>query len=146
MTTTTTTATSNTDTRSISARLDALSRTFAPVFARTALSVVFLISGLTKLSQYEGTQAYMSSVGVPGAFLPLVIAFEIFAPLAVILGWQARIAAFLLAGFSLVTALLFHFNFADQIQSIMFMKNIAIAGGFGLIFANGSGAFSLSRQ
>ena len=143
---TTTTATSNTNTRSISARLDMLSRTFAPVFARTALSAVFLISGRTKLSQYEGTQAYMSSVGVPGALLPLVIAFEILAPLAVILGWQARIAAFLLAGFSLVTALLFHFNFADQIQSIMFMKNIAIAGGFGMIVAYGSGAFSLSRR
>lgn len=127
-------------------RLDRLSKSFAPVFSRTALSSIFLISGLTKLSQYQGTQAYMDSVGVPGALLPAVIAFEILAPLAVIFGWYARFAAFLLAGFSLVTALLFHFNFADQIQSIMFMKNVAIAGGFGLVVAYGSGSFSLKRS
>jgi len=127
-------------------RLDSLSKKFSPVFSRTALSSIFLLSGLTKLSQYQGTQAYMESVGVSGALLPAVIAFEILAPLAVILGWYARVAAFLLAGFSLVTALAFHFNFADQIQSIMFMKNVAIAGGFGLLVAYGPGPFSLKRS
>ena len=125
------------------ASIERLNQRFVPVLARTALSSVFLLSGLTKLTQYEGTQAYMSSVGVPGALLPLVITFEILAPLAVIFGWHARFAAFLLAGFSGLTALLFHFDFSDQIQTIMFMKNIAIAGGFGLVLAFGPGPFSL---
>jgi putative oxidoreductase len=88
----------------------------------------------------------MEALGVPGALLPAVIAFEIVAPIAVIVGWHARIAAFFLAGFSLLTALIFHFDFADQIQSIMFMKNVAIAGGFLLLMANGPGPFSISKR
>lgn len=72
----------------------------------------------------------MASMGVSTALLPLVIATEIVAALALIIGFQTRIAAFLLAGFSILSALFFHLDFADQLQSILFMKNIAIAGGF----------------
>ncbi|WP_427453525.1 DoxX family protein [Litorimonas sp. WD9-15] len=126
--------------------LERLAQTYIPPVARTALVSVFLISGLTKLGQYAGTQGYMESVGVPGELLPLVIALEILAPLAIIIGWQTRIAAVLLAGFAGLSALMFHFDFSDQIQTIMFLKNISIAGGLGLLAAFGAGTFALDNR
>jgi putative oxidoreductase len=88
----------------------------------------------------------MEAMGVPGTLLPLVIVVELLGGLAVMLGWHTRIAAFLLAGFSLLSALLFHANFGDQMQMIMFMKNISIAGGFLMIVSLGGGAFSLDSR
>jgi putative oxidoreductase len=126
--------------------LEQFAQKYFPPFARTALASVFLLSGLTKLSQYEETQGYMESVGVPGELLPLVIALEVLAPLAIIIGWQTRIAAILLAGFAGLSALLFHFDFSDQIQTIMFLKNISIAGGLGLLAAFGAGSFALENR
>jgi putative oxidoreductase len=113
---------------------------------RGLLSVLFLMSGLGKVGAYAGTAAYMSSLGVPAALLPVVIATEVLGALAIILGWQTRIAALLLAGFSLLSALVFHTHFADQIQTIMFLKNVSIAGGFLLLVANGAGPLSLDRR
>jgi len=113
---------------------------------RAVLASLFLLSGLSKLGAYKATAAFMAAAGVPGALLPLVIATELGGSLAVILGWRTRIAAALLAGFSLLTALLFHNNFADQIQMIMFFKNVSIAGGFLLLVANGAGPISLDRR
>ena len=117
----------------------------APV-ARIMISLIFVTSGLSKISGYAGTQGYMEAMGVPGAILPLVIAVELLGGLAVMLGWHTRIAAFGQAGFSLLSALLFHANFGDQMQMIMFMKNVAIAGGFLMIVALGGGAFALDNR
>lgn len=119
---------------------------YADLAGRVLLSGLFLLSGIGKLGAYAGTGAYMKAVGVPTALLPLVIAIEVFGALAVILGWKTRIAAFLLAGFSLLAALIFHNNFADQIQMIMFLKNVSIAGGLLLLVANGAGPLSLDRR
>lgn len=122
---------------------------FNPLFetaGRVLIAAIFVISGIGKIGAYAGTQAFMASMGVPGALLPLVIAFEIGAGLAVIVGFQARSAAFLLAGFSLVTAVLFHGNLGDQMQAILFWKNVAIAGGFLFVVANGAGAWSIDAQ
>lgn len=113
---------------------------------RVLLAALFLLSGVGKLGAYSGTVAYMASMGVPGAMLPVVIALEVLGGLAIILGWQTRVVAFLLAGFSLVSALLFHHNFADQMQMVMFLKNVSIAGGFLLLVAHGAGAYSLDRR
>jgi len=110
------------------------------------LGSLFLLSGLSKLGAYGATAAYMSSAGVPGALLPAVIAVELLGSLAVIVGWKTRVAAALLAGFSLLAAFLFHNNFADQIQMIMFLKNVSIAGGFLLLVAKGAGPVSLDRH
>jgi putative oxidoreductase len=118
----------------------------AELVGRILLASLFLLSGLSKLGAYGATAAYMSSAGVPGALLPAVIAVELLGSLAVIVGWKTRIAAALLAGFSLLAAFLFHNNFADQIQMIMFLKNVSIAGGFLLLVANGAGAISLDRR
>ena len=101
----------------------------APV-GRILIAIMFLIAGINKIPAYSGTQSYMDSMGVPGALLPLVISLEIIGGLAIILGWQSRIVAFALAGFCILSAILFHSNFTDQNDMILFMKNIAIAGGF----------------
>ncbi len=75
-----------------------------------------------------------------------MIIVEVLVGLAVIMGWQTRLAALTLAGFSIVAALMFHANLADQIQFIMFMKNVTIAGGFLLLAANGPGAYALDNR
>jgi putative oxidoreductase len=113
---------------------------------RSLLAVLFLLSGLGKIGAYDATTTYMSAVGVPGVLLPVVIATEGFGAIAIILGWQTRVAALLLAGYALLTALIFHTNFADQIEMIMFLKNVSIAGGFLLLVANGAGPLSLDRR
>ena len=113
---------------------------------RLLISLVFLLSGINKLSSFAGTQAYMESAGVPGAMLPIVIAVEILGGLAVILGWHTRVAAFALAGFSLLSALMFHTDFGDQVQMIMFMKNLGLAGGFLMIVAMGAGPWSIDNR
>jgi len=85
----------------------------------------------------------MASVGVPGGLLPIVISLELGGAIALIVGWQTRVVAFLLAGFAVVSALIFHTHFADQIQMIMFWKNVSIAGGLLLLVVHGAGPLSL---
>ena len=118
----------------------------AAPFARILISLIFVTSGFSKISGYAATQGYMEAMGVPGALLPVVIAVELLGGLAVMLGWHTRLAAFLLAGFSLLSALLFHADFGDQMQMIMFMKNVSIAGGFLMIMSLGGGAFALDNR
>lgn len=122
-----------------------IQRIAAPL-GRVLIAAIFVLSGLSKITAYTNTQGYMEAMGVPGALLPLVILFEVLAGLAIIVGWQTRLVAFALAGFSILSAIMFHFNFADQIQFIMFMKNIAISGGFLFLVANGPGAFALDNR
>jgi len=114
--------------------------------ARVFLGQIFLLSGLFKISGYAGTQGYMESMGVPGMLLPLVIALEVGGGLAIIAGWQTRLTAVALAVFTLVAAAIFHNNLADQTQMIMFMKNIAITGGFILLAVHGAGGYSLDNR
>jgi putative oxidoreductase len=116
------------------------------ITGRILLASLFLLSALSKLGAYSATAAYMSAFGVPAALLPVVIATEGLGALAIILGWRTRIAAGVLAGFSVLAAVKFHSNFADQIQMIMFLKNISIAGGFLLLVANGAGPLSIDRR
>jgi len=114
---------------------------------RIMLSAMFIIAGFGKIGAgYAGTQAYMDSVGVPGLLLPAVIAVEILGGIAILIGFQTRIAAALLFGFTLSAALLFHSDFNQQMQSILFMKNIAIAGAFLVLYAQGPGQWTLNPQ
>jgi putative oxidoreductase len=111
---------------------------------RFGLSAIFVLSGFAKLGAgYEGTQGYMEAMGVPGGLLPLVIFAEIVGGLAIAAGLLTRWAALGLAVFSVASAFLFHFQLADQMQFINFFKNIAIAGGFLVLAANGAGKFSV---
>jgi putative oxidoreductase len=114
---------------------------------RVLLSAIFISAGISKLGAgYAGTQGYMEAMGVSGSLLPLVIATEILAGIALLVGFKARIAAFLLAGFSVLSAVLFHFDFSDQMQSILFMKNLAIAGGLLMVVAHGGGHWSVDSR
>lgn len=119
---------------------------YAELGGRVFLSALFLLSGLGKLGAYAATAGYMASQGVPGWLLPLVILTEIGGGLAIALGWKTRIVAFLMAGFTLVSALIFHTHFADPNQMINFWKNVAIAGGFLLLVVHGAGPLSLDQR
>lgn len=121
-------------------------RKLAELAGRILLSGLFLVSGFGKIGAYGGTLAYMASQGVPGALLPAVIATEVLGAFAIVAGWKTRIVAALLAGFTLVTAFVFHRNFGDPIQMLMFLKNVSISGGFLLLAANGAGTLSIDRR
>ena len=111
------------------------SHSLAYLLARILLMALFLVSGLGKLGDLSGTQAYMEAMGVPGILLWPTVAFEIGSGLCILLGFQTRLVSIVLVGFSLVTAFIFHHNFADQTQQIMFLKNLGLAGGFLLLAA-----------
>ena len=113
------------------------------LLGRIGLALLFIISGWGKISGYAGTQQYMEAMGVPGALLPLVILLELGGGLAIAAGLCSRWGALALAGFSVVTALVFNANFGDTMQAINFWKNIGMAGGFLLLAAQGAGAFSI---
>ena len=116
------------------------------LLGRIGLSAIFIISGLGKIAGYAGTQQYMESAGVPGGLLPLVIALEVGGGLAILVGFGARWLAPAMAAFTVAAAFLFHANFADQMQMVNFMKNIAIAGGFLTLAAQGAGAWSIDAR
>lgn len=118
----------------------------ADLIARLLMAQLFLPAGIGKIFSYQGTQGYMESMGVPGALLPLVILVEVVAPALMIIGWQVRWAALALAGFALLTALLFHTDFSQQMQVIQFTKNLAIAGGLILLAAAEPGRFGVDGR
>lgn len=113
---------------------------------RVLLAAIFVFAGYGKLGAYDATQAFMISQGVPGVFLPLVILLELGGGIAIMLGLFTRLTAFALACFCVASALIFHGNAADQNESIMFMKNLAMAGGFLILAASGPGDLSLDNR
>ncbi|CAH9064561.1 Inner membrane protein YqjF [Pseudoalteromonas holothuriae] len=115
------------------------------LLARFGLSAIFILAGLNKVQYFEGNAQYMASAGLPSELLPLVIAFELVGGLLILSGLLSRVTALVFAGFSIVSAVLFHANLADQIQFIMFFKNIAIAGGFLMLAAHGAGQWSIDQ-
>lgn len=116
------------------------------LMARVLMAWIFIGAGLSKLGAgYAGTQGYMASVGLPGELLPLVILLEIGGGIALVLGFQARLTALALALFSIVSAFMFHAA-ADQMQQIMFMKNLAMAGGLLAFTVFGAGRLSLDGE
>lgn len=128
-------------------------RDLAAPLGRLLLALIFIMAGASKIGGYAGTQGYMESMGVPGALLPLVILAELGGGLALLLGWQARLMAFLLAGFSILSGVIFHLLPAQgltgmeaQAQMISFMKNLSIAGGMLMVVASGPGAWALDNR
>ena len=113
---------------------------------RVLLSLLFIMAGFNKIIGYSGTAAYMESQGVPGILLPLVILAELGGGLLILVGFKTRIIAFLLAGFCVLTAFIFHSNFAEQSEITAFLKNMALAGGFLMLLAHGAGHWSLDEK
>ena len=116
------------------------------VLGRIFLSTLFLIEGTNKIFNYEETIQYMEIFGVPGYLAIPAIILEILFPLLLIIGYQTKIAALVMMIFTIVVAIIFHTNFDDQMQFITFFKDIAIAGGFIIIFVNGAGKFSVDYK
>ena len=115
------------------------------LIARILMPILFIVAGWGKINGYAGTQQYMEAMGVPGFFLPLTILLEFGGGLAILFGFFTRTTALITAVFTVLTALLFHANFAEGANSIMFMKNFSIAGGFLLLAITGPGAYSIDR-
>jgi len=113
---------------------------------RILITLIFVISGYGKIGGYEATQTYMAATGVPGGLLPLVILTELGGSLLIVFGLFTRYAAFALAGFSIVSGILFHGDWADQMQQILLLKNFAMAGGFLFLVVHGAGSISLDRR
>ena len=121
-------------------------KNFTELAARILLGHMFLLAGINKITAYAGTQGYMEAMGIPGMLLPAVIALEIAGGLAIIVGFKTHWVAYGLAGFSAVAAVLFHADFSDQMQMIMFMKNWTIAGGLLMLAVHGAGKLSLDHK
>ena len=116
------------------------------VFGRIFLSTIFLFEGINKIFNYEGTIEYMESFNVPEFLAIPTIILEILFPLLLIIGYQTKLSALVLAIFTLATALIFHTDFTNQMQLISFLKNFAIAGCFLILFINGAGKYSLDHK
>jgi putative oxidoreductase len=113
---------------------------------RILLVTLFIVSGLGKIPGYEATAGYMQAKGVPGLLLPVVIAVELLGGLAVAIGFRTRLAAFLLAGFTLLTLLFFHNPLVDPGEQVQFLKNLGITGALLLVIAQGAGPLSLDAR
>ena len=116
------------------------------VLGRILLSIIFLIEGMNKIFNYEGTIEYMENFNVPEYLAIPAIIVEILFPLLLIVGYQTKISALALAIFTVATALIFHTDFTNQMQLTSFLKNFAIAGGFLIIFVNGAGKYSIDHK
>jgi len=116
------------------------------LIGRILISVLFLLNGIFKISNYDGTIGWMESYGMPGIFLFPAIILEIAGPVLVIIGYKTKLTAGLLSLFCVATAIIFHNDFTDQMQFTSFLKNIALAGGFLILFVNGAKSLSLDNK
>ena len=112
---------------------------------RLLLSILFLIEGLGKISMQENVVMYMEDYGVPGILFVPAIAVEILFPIILIVGYKTKWAASVMALFTFAVAIIFHTDFSEKMQMIFFLKDIAIAGGFMIVFAYGPGKISLDN-
>ncbi len=120
-------------------------KAFPMLIGRILLVLIFLLSGIEKIENFGGIAQFMASHGMPytNFFLVGAIFFELVGSITVILGYFARFGALLLLIFLIPTTLIFHNNFADQTQWIMFVKNVSMFGGCLILLASGAGRFSL---
>ena len=118
----------------------------ADLIGRILISALFLLNGIFKINNYEGTIGWMESFGMPGVLLIPAIILEIAGPVLIIIGYKTKLAAGLLSLFCIATAFIFHNDFANQMQLTSFLKNIALAGGFLILFVNGAKGFSLDNK
>ena len=116
------------------------------LIGRILISALFLISAFNKIFNLEGSMSWMEGFGLPGFLIYPAIVIEVILPVLVIVGYQARIAAGILASFCLLTAFIFHFDFSNQMQLVSFFKNIGLAGGFLFIVANGTKDWAVDKE
>ena len=116
------------------------------ILGRLLLAAIFLINGIGKIFNYEGTIQYMENFDIPGYLIIPAITVEILFPILLIIGYYTKFSALVLSLFTLVLAVIFHTDFSNQMQLMSFLKNIAIAGGFLIIFVYGPGKYSIDHK
>jgi putative oxidoreductase len=118
------------------------------LLGRILIAIVFLWSGYGKVTDFATNVGYAAAAGMPMPQVAIVLGaiVELLGSLLLIIGFQVRLVAFIMAGFAIVTALIFHHNFADFEQELNFMKNLSIAGGLLQIAALGGGALSMDGR
>lgn len=117
--------------------------------SRIFLALLFIVGGFGKLAGGPaGFAGYLGSLGFPAplVFAWATIAVEALGGLAILVGFKTRVAAYVLAAFCIGTALVAHFDFADQNQMTQFLKNLGLAGGFLLLAGTGAGAISVDGR
>lgn len=122
---------------------------YGALAGRILLALIFVMSGINKISTPEATQQYMASHGMTmatGLLYVGAIAVEVGAGLALLIGYQTRLASLLLAIFLIPTTLIFHTQFGDQNQLIHFLKNLAIMGGLLYVSVYGAGPMSVDAR
>lgn len=120
---------------------------YVPLIGRILLGLIFVLSGITKVTGFEGTQQHMASQGIPltGVLLVGAILVEVLGGLSILLGLWARAGATALFLFLIPATLIFHTDFSQQTQMIMFLKNLSIMGGLLLLFAYGGGTYRIQE-
>lgn len=133
----------------VAGRADASSSTsLAILVGRILLSIMFILAGYSKLTAIAGTAGWFGSLGIPAPTLVAIAAgvVELVGGLAILVGFKTRIAALVLAAFTIAATLIAHTNLADQMQQLLFMKNLAVTGGFLILAAVGAGALSVDAR
>ena len=113
---------------------------------RIFISLVFLLSGYNKIFNYDNTLDWMEGFGIPGFLLWPAIVLEILLPIFIIIGYRTKISALILGAFCIATALLFHLDFTNQMQTIALLKNFGLAGGFLFIAVNGPKEWAIDKK
>ena len=118
------------------------------LIGRILLAAIFILAGFGKLTDISGTAAYFAMYNLPGGAASAVVAglIELLGGLAILVGFQTRIAGWVMAVFSVATALIAHTGWSDMMQLIHFQKNLAMAGGFLFLMLNGPGRWSLDAK
>ena len=122
---------------------------YGPLTGRILLSLIFILSGFAKVTNFAGSVGYAAvGVGESLATLAIIVAIivELGGGLMLLFGYKIKWAALAVAGYTLLAALLFHFDFTDQAQMTNFMKNLAIAGGLLFVVVYGAGPFSMDKR
>lgn len=115
---------------------------------RLLLSLMFIYAGFGKLTDIAGTAGWFGSIGLPAPTITAVLVglLEFVGGLAILVGFQTRIAALAIAAFTIGATLIAHTNLADQVQQLFFLKNVAVTGGLLVLAAFGAGALSVDAK
>lgn len=135
-------------TDTIAVKPSATASSAVALVGRVLLSSLFILAGYAKLTGLAGTAGWFGSIGLPLPTLTAVVVglLELFGGLAILVGFQTRLAAVALAIFTLAATLIAHLDFSDQMQVLLFQKNISITGGLLILAALGAGALSIDNR
>ena len=125
-----------------------MNNTVVPLIGRILLAALFLIAAYNKVTNVAGTTGYFGKLGLPmpGILVWVVIAVEALGGIFTVIGFQARLVAWGMAIFTLLTALIGHKFWIDPSQMTNFLKNLSIMGGFLMLAASGPGRLSVDRR